>query len=135
VHKFAFTADICKMFRQILVLPEYRKFQHILWRSSLEDELVDYELNTVTYGLNCAPFLALRVIKSIATTDCDGSEATRQVLLLQTYIDDICVGADSVDELMSFKTELISVLRRSSLELKKWLSNSTELIETVPVSD
>lgn len=66
VHRFTFTADICKMYRQILVLPQYRKYQHIFWRASPCDELKLFQLNTVTYGLNCAPYLALRVLRDIA---------------------------------------------------------------------
>ncbi|XP_025406837.1 uncharacterized protein LOC112680837 [Sipha flava] len=135
IHKFAFTADICKMYRQILVLPEYRNLQHILWRSSPEDEQIEYELNTVTYGINCAPFLALRVLKYIADTDCVDSDAIRQALLLQTYVDDFCVGADSVTELIRIKNELIYILDRAGMQLKKWLSNSDELINTVPGED
>jgi len=70
VHRYAFTADICKMYRQVLILPEYRHYQHVLWRASPHDELIDYELNTVTYGVNCAPYLALRVFQAIARDDC-----------------------------------------------------------------
>jgi len=29
VHRHAFTADVVKMYRQILILPEYQKYQHI----------------------------------------------------------------------------------------------------------
>jgi len=69
LFRHPFTADICKMYRQILVLPEFRTYQHILWRASPLEQLVDYELNTVTYVVNCAPFLALRVLQTIATDD------------------------------------------------------------------
>uniref|UniRef100_A0A2S2QU41 Uncharacterized protein n=1 Tax=Sipha flava TaxID=143950 RepID=A0A2S2QU41_9HEMI len=62
----AFTTDICKMYRQITVLPQYRAYQHILWRPSPHMELVEYELNTVTYGVNCVPFLALHVLQEVA---------------------------------------------------------------------
>jgi len=31
---YFFTADICKMYRQILVLPPDHHYQHILWRDS-----------------------------------------------------------------------------------------------------
>lgn len=68
VYRHAFTADIVKMYQQISVLPTYRKYQHILWRESPHDRLCDYELHTVTYGVNWAPFLALRVLKLIADT-------------------------------------------------------------------
>lgn len=72
VHKNTFTTDICKMYRQISILPKYRGFQHVLWRASPHDKLHEYELHTVTYGLNCAPYLPLRVLKIIASTDCGG---------------------------------------------------------------
>lgn len=71
--RHAFTTDICKMYRQIKVLPQYRACQHTLWRSSPHKELIEYELNTVTYGVNCAPFPSV----------CDA-------LCHQTYVDDIC---------------------------------------------
>lgn len=54
-----FYADINKMYRQILLTPEHRCYQHILWRVSQQGELNVYELNTVTYGVNCALFLAI----------------------------------------------------------------------------
>lgn len=34
LHKIAFTCDICKMYRQIVIRPSDRKFQHIFWRAS-----------------------------------------------------------------------------------------------------
>jgi hypothetical protein len=99
--------------------------QHILWRWSPEDELIEYELITVTYGINCAPFLALRVFKYIADTDCVDSEAIRQALLLQTYVDDFCVGVDSVTELIRIKNELIYILDRSGMQLNNGLIITT----------
>lgn len=32
LFRYAFSSDICKMYRQILVNSEYRKYQHIFWR-------------------------------------------------------------------------------------------------------
>jgi hypothetical protein len=110
VHQYAFTADICKMYRQVLVLPEYRKYQHIFWRASPHDELREYELHTVTYGVNCAPFLALRVLQTIASEDCNDFEQVRNSLMRQTYVDDICDGADTQHEAVKLQSDLISVL-------------------------
>lgn len=135
LHKFAFTADICKMYRQIMVLPEYRPLQHILWRSSPHEKLIEYELNTVTYGMNCAPYLALRVLRSIALDDCKGNESVRNALLFQTYVDDICVGGDTIEETLTLQSQLVSVLSDSCLELKKWSSNVHSVLSTVPVED
>ncbi|KAL4153154.1 hypothetical protein QTP88_000987 [Uroleucon formosanum] len=135
VHPLAFTTDICQMYRQVLVAPEYRPLQHVLWRASPHDELVEYELNTVTYGLNCAPFLALRVLAAIADEDCVGHDAVRDALLRQTYVDDICVGADSVDDVLTLQRNLTSILSKSGLVLKKWSSNCPAVLDTVLASD
>ncbi|KMQ87726.1 gag-pol polyprotein precursor [Lasius niger] len=59
--RYVFSADIEKMYRQINVHPQDWKFRRILW-STLEDHFNTYELTTVTYGMACAPYLALRTI-------------------------------------------------------------------------
>lgn len=59
----------------------------------------------------------------------------KEALQLQTYVDDIFIGADSVDELMHFKTSLINILKRSGLQLKKWLSNSEIVLDSIPLED
>lgn len=43
----ALTADVEKMFRQILVAPEHRQFQRILWRESPKRNLDVYQLTTL----------------------------------------------------------------------------------------
>lgn len=123
------------MYRQISILPEYRRYQHILWRSSPHDELREYELNTVTYGVNCAPYLALRVLQTIAQDDCDGYEWVRHALTYQTYVDDICYGADTIPEVLKLQSDLILVLNKSGLELKKWASNTPSVLAAVAADD
>jgi len=120
------------MYRQITVLPPYRAYQHILWRSSPHKELVEYELNTVTYGVNCAPFLVLRVLQEIADVDCRNSTRARDALRYQTYVDDICYGADTVGETLSIQAELMSILAGAGFELRKWTSNNDNVLQAVP---
>ncbi|XP_018307765.1 uncharacterized protein [Mycetomoellerius zeteki] len=54
-HAYVVAADIEKMYRQILVAPEQRSLQRILWRKTTEDPIEVFELNTVTYGTASAP--------------------------------------------------------------------------------
>lgn len=98
VHRIVFTADICKMYRQILMAPKYRRYQHILWRASSQDKIQEYELNTVTYGVESAPYLALRVLKEIAVVHSQHYPQVQAALMSQTYMDDICTGADSIED-------------------------------------
>jgi hypothetical protein len=65
-HQYVFTADINKMYRQIIVADQHRKYQTILWRESPDIPIREYQLATVTYGLNCAPFLAIRCLQQLA---------------------------------------------------------------------
>jgi len=78
----------------------------------------------VTYGVNCAPYLVLRVLKSIASDDCIKYESVREALERRTYVDDICVGADSEDGVFDLQSNLISILNKSGLELKNWTTNT-----------
>jgi len=135
VHEFVFTADICQMYRQILVQPAYKRFQHIFWRESSLHELREYQLNTVTYGLSCAPYLALRVIRDIAENDCTDFPAVRDVLLNQTYVDDVCVGADTLSDLLRLQSDLGYVLKGAGFQLKKWISNVEPVLLAVAPED
>ncbi|XP_060867718.1 uncharacterized protein LOC132942989 [Metopolophium dirhodum] len=135
VHKVAFTTDICKMYRQIEVLPQYRGYQYILWRESPQASLKEYTLNTVTYGVNSAPYLALRVLRYIADTECESFPDVKGALRHQTYMDDICVGAESLEAAKTLQLNLINTLARSGLELKKWASNTPELLEHLRPED
>lgn len=135
VHEFTFTTDVCKMYRQIAVQPQYKRFQHILWRANPLQELMEYEMNTVTYGVNCAPYLALRVLNDIAEIDCVEKPAVRVALQGQTYVDDICAGADSIIDVLKLQADLILILKGAGLELKKWTRNSESVLLAVPPGD
>lgn len=82
--------------------------------------------------MNFAPFLALRVLKLIADEDCDEFASVRHVLTHQTYEDDICVGADTEQEALELQSNLITVLKRSGLELKKWSANTPSVLNAIP---
>jgi hypothetical protein len=66
LHRVVFTADIRQMYRQILIPPNNRDFRRIIWRSSPDDALEEYVLNTVTYGISSPRFLAIRTLLHFA---------------------------------------------------------------------
>lgn len=67
--KYVFAADIKQMYRQILVNPEVRDYQQILWHFTNTSPIEEYRLFTVTYGLSAAPYQALRTIRELTTVD------------------------------------------------------------------
>lgn len=78
-----------------------------------------HELNTVTYGINCAPYLALRRLQCTAEQKCAEFPFVREALLHHTYVDDICVGSDTIDEVKSLQKVLIHILHCAPIILAK----------------
>ncbi|XP_066585468.1 uncharacterized protein [Prorops nasuta] len=100
--RYVGVTDIVKMFRQILVRFEDRKYQNILWKTD-SGELQAFELNTVTYGTGPAPFLSSRVIRELASTDGAEFLLAQDVLLNFTYVDDILFRAHDLKQLKNAK--------------------------------
>ncbi|KAL4127315.1 hypothetical protein QTP88_011490 [Uroleucon formosanum] len=72
---------------------------------------------------------------AIASTDCDCLDSVRNALEYQTYVDDICDGADTISDVLKLQSDLVSVLSKSGLELKKWASNTPAVLQAVPAAD
>lgn len=68
-YKYVITADIEKMFRQILVNADHQHLQSIIWRDSPYEPLQEFVLTTVTYGTKAAPYLAMRTLRQLAKDD------------------------------------------------------------------
>ena len=132
LHAIVFTADICKMYRQILIQPEDRSYQHILWRETPDSPLKEYELNTVTYGVSSSPYLAIRTLRQLANDNNTEFPRAAQVLCEETFMDDITTGCSSYDEAIQLRNDLISLLKLGKFELRKWSSNVPELLADFP---
>ncbi|GFY05725.1 DUF1758 domain-containing protein [Trichonephila clavipes] len=95
------------MYRQILVDPNQRDLQRIMWKTSADAPVKTYKLATVTYGTVSAPFLATRTLRALA------DEEKRNFLTQQI---------------------LSQLLQRGGFELHKWVSNSPELLKDLSTS-
>ncbi|XP_055590966.1 uncharacterized protein LOC129743049 [Uranotaenia lowii] len=124
-------SDVEKMFRQVYVRQEDRPLQCILWRGSPEDEINVYEMNTVTYGTKPAPFLATRALKQLAIDERENYSKAAQVLLNDVYMDDVITGADTTEEAITLRQELDSIMKAGGFLLRKWASNSPEVLKGI----
>ena len=94
-HRVAFTADLSKMYRQILVTPSHTCYQRIFWRANQSDRLRVLELTTVTYGTASAPFLATRCLTQLCEDDGDKFPLAANIIRNDCYVDDIISGANT----------------------------------------
>ena len=76
------------MYRQIFLNPNQTQFQRILFRKSPCDPIEDYELLTVTFGVNCAPFLALRTLMQLAEDIKDMYPLASKIISENLYVDE-----------------------------------------------
>ena len=108
-YRFAYHADIEKMYRQILIHPKDRKFQKILWRFNHNDPFNIYELNTVTYGLAPHAFQAIRVLLQLAIDESDKFHKASKLISENMYVDDALFGADSIPEAIELSREFLDL--------------------------
>ena len=131
-HKIAFTADISKMYRQILMAPEHRPFQRIFWREQPSQPLRVLELDTVTYGTASAPYQATRCLIQLAEEEKDDYPLAAKIIKQEVYMDDMLSGAETVLEAVEAQRQLKQLLARGGFPSHKWCSNSSEFLHHVP---
>lgn len=124
----AITADIAKMYRQILVHPEDRVHQHIFWREDSSEKLAEYELATVTYGEASSAFLAIRTILQLLRDEGKDFPLATQRLTKGIYVDDIATGVDSEEEAVQLCHQLVQLFSRGGFPLGKWSSNKLSVL-------
>ncbi|XP_053973203.1 uncharacterized protein LOC128873577 [Hylaeus volcanicus] len=129
MHAFVLTADIEKMYRQILIHPNDRKFQHIFWYH--EDKPAVFQLNTVTFGVSSAPYLAIRIINQLADDESADFPLASQILKRDLYVDDLLTGANSLPEILKIRDEIIALLKRGHFNIRRWASNHNHALDNI----
>ncbi|GFV20709.1 DUF1758 domain-containing protein [Trichonephila clavipes] len=110
VNEIAFTADIKQMYRQILIDPDDQNLQKIVRRKSLDSNIKEYKLSTVTYGTASASFLATRCLHQISL-DCEPQNPKLSSIIQNSfYVDDLMSGASSNKEAIILIKALIQAL-------------------------
>ncbi|XP_022903946.2 uncharacterized protein [Onthophagus taurus] len=127
-HAVAFSCDLEKMYRQIKVHEDDLPFQRIVWREDSSQKLKSYELTTVTYGLSCAPYLAIRCLRQLANEHHSRQPLGAVILIKDTYVDDILSGGNDIDEVQEVIFQLNQVLTAGGFNAHKWNSNRSEAL-------
>ncbi|XP_062557516.1 uncharacterized protein LOC134222375 [Armigeres subalbatus] len=118
-YPITLVADIAKMYRQVLLHPEYTSLQRILWRFNLNAPVATNELQTVTYGLAPSSFLATRTLQQLAADDSDTYLLGGPALRKGFYVDDYIGGANTLEVAIQTREELDELLGRGGFQLRK----------------
>jgi len=96
VYNYVITADIEKMYLQVLLHEDDRRYQRILWRR--DDRIETFQFNTLAFGVSSSPFLATRVIQELADNECYAYPRADKIIKRHLYVDDLISGANTIDE-------------------------------------
>lgn len=115
--------------------PDDAQYQRILWRilwRNIDGQIREYCLTTVTFGTASAPFTAIRVLHQLALDEKERFPLAENILRNDIYVDDILSGSDSFEMASLMRDQLTSALRSCGMELRKWASNTPELLRSIP---
>ncbi|XP_022167535.1 uncharacterized protein LOC111031762, partial [Myzus persicae] len=131
-HAIALTADVAKMYRQVLVHPEDRNVQRIVYREAPDQPMQEFKLCTVTYGTKSASFLATRCLLQLAQDTNDSS--VKRTIIEDFYVDDLMSGGATEDHCYTLHQTLSNIFQSAGFPLRKWCSNSTSLMSRIPTT-
>ncbi|XP_011859699.1 PREDICTED: uncharacterized protein LOC105557140 [Vollenhovia emeryi] len=111
--------------RYIVRLPF--KDSRVLWFDQ-SDNITAFQLTTVTYGLACALFLALRTLLQLVKDHGDQYPLAVPSLTKGRYVDDIFGGADSIQQAQEIVTQLNNLCMAGGFPLQKWFCNHPDIL-------
>lgn len=122
-HSYVLTGDIVKMYRQVTVRPDHRIYQCILWRTDTNEPVTTFSLNTVTYGVASAPFLAIRSLQQLSFEFEHIHPNAATTIARDFYVDDLITGESTIRQLLETKRQITEILKTAGFELAKFRSN------------
>ena len=128
-YKIALSADIAKMYRQVVLRKQDRDFHRFLWFDE-DGNLKHYRFKRVIYGISCAAHLSTRCLKEIAKRT--ENPHVSYALSHSFYVDDFLAGANSVKEAEQLVKHLYEELLKYGFPLRKWSSSHPNLIKQLP---
>lgn len=126
----AITADIKQAFLQILLDDIDKDFTCFYWTDNLNaTEPAILNFDRVLFGLRSSPFLLAATLKFHIKKYKDVHPETYSILNESLYVDDLITGDDEVTKALSISLESLNILKDAGMFLRKWQTNSKELIK------
>ena len=135
--KVALTADIEKAFLHAGLQPADRDVTRFLWlkdptKPLPTDNLQIYRFARVSFGVISSPFklgvIILDHLEQVGTP-------TTEKLMKHMYVDNLLTGVNLSKEARELYSESKEVFQESSMNLRKWGSNSKEFLKSIPEQD
>lgn len=132
---FAMMADIEGMFNQVHVTPAHRDVLRFLWWKDHNSTkgIVQYRMKSHLFGGVWSPSAASLALKKCASDNAHLYDADTVSTVEQNfYVDDCLKSTDSVKQAVHLAAQLADLLNQGGFHLTKWMSNSPEIMKSIP---
>ena len=130
-HQITLSADISKMFREILLNPGERDGHRFLVRTS-DNAIKDARMVHLTFGIKSSPFAATQVLRLQADSHQTSHPSASAVVLRDFYVDDVLTRAPNINIALDLFTVLRDLLNDAGMSLQKWCTSDPELCRRIP---
>ncbi len=132
-------ADISRMFYNIEIQEEFRDYYRLLWNFEDTDEPPKvYRFKRVLIGANDSPCIAISVVhhhlEKIAKEKPHLSNLCK-LIKNNLYVDDLVISLKTEDEAIKMRREISEIFKSMKMKIRKWASNSTKVLQTIPKED
>ena len=136
-HPIAVMCDIEKMFHQFLVNEEDRDYLRFLWweHGNITEEPQEYRMKVHLFGAASSPGCANYGLKALAQQNQTEFSLASKFVQENFYIDDGLFSVETVEEAIKLVKETRELCTKGKLRLHKFVSNSREVLQTIPVSE
>lgn len=132
-YPITMTADIEKAFLQIGIREEDRDAFRFLWFAEepsfplKEKNIQEWRMTRVPFGSTSSPFMLTATIHHHLKLVCEQQPVLADKLRASFYVDDLLLGAESVEEAARLYKTSIDVMKNTGMTLRKWTANNEEL--------
>ena len=137
-ERMVLVADAEAMFYQVFVKPCHIDALRVLWwpNEEIGQEPVVYRRLVPIFGAKSSPTCANFALKQMAAEFGHLFEPNMsEIANKHFYVDDCLVSLPSVAEAVTAQTQLCDLLSKRGFCLKKWLSNSSEVLDQIPETE
>ncbi|KAK4300422.1 hypothetical protein Pmani_027386 [Petrolisthes manimaculis] len=137
-NKVAVCGDIQEMFHQVRVSPQHRDALRFLWwpQGDLTTRPAVYRMNVHLFGGVWSPSCANFALQLTANDhEKDFSPEVIRTVLKNFYVDDCLKSVSCDDDAIALVEEVTRILLKGGFQIKKWLSNSKRVVESIPSAD
>jgi hypothetical protein len=131
----AVCGDIEAMYNQVLVTQDHRDALRFLWfpDGNLQEEPVEYRMTRHLFGGCWSPAAASYALRRCAQDNQDKySNEVVTAIRKNFYVDDCLKSLNTEESAMAFVREVTSILVEGGFRIRKWSSNSREVLHAIP---